>query len=106
MKIGKEYLTFPDQRIFRWLGLLDMHDHAGSAIDLFRTRHNFSTGFPVSSIVESAAHASFGFHQNIMSIFKHDLNTGRGHANSVLCSLDFFKYTDNHDRSFDDNGLK
>jgi hypothetical protein len=69
MEIGKKYLACPDQRIFRGLGLLDMHDHAGSAIDLFRSRHNFSTGVPVSTIVESAAHSSFGFHQHIMSIF-------------------------------------
>ena len=79
VQVGKEDLAPAQQRVFRGLRLLDMHDHIGPAIDLLRGVNDLRPVGHVFLVGEGGADAAVFFHQDFVPGLVEDFHSGRRH---------------------------
>ena len=68
MEIGKDYLTLTYQRILRFNGFFDLHNHVSLRIDILDGRHNLRTGLHVGFVAEATALPCSMLYEDLMSV--------------------------------------
>ena len=96
VEIGEDDLTRADQRVFRRLRLLDVHDHVGALVYLRRGPGDLGAVGAVGLVVESAADSGAFLDENRVAVALQDLDAGRGHGYPVFLWFDLLENADDH----------
>jgi len=98
MQIGEKHLALSQQRIFRRLRFLDLHDHVGASENFFGACANFGAYAAKHVIAKTNTGTGVGLYDHLVPMHHKFMDARWRQPHTMLVFFYFFRDTDKHVR--------